>query len=108
MKWILGILLIASAIYADHSSVDRPNLSLGREENKELLGNIDHKIGDLVNEFAIMKALLIESQEANIILNTINSNLIDFIRLTEKSNELLEHLIWTQDHRIVDIKPKPK
>lgn len=108
MKWILAILLIASAIYADYSSIDRPNLALGREENKELLGNIDHKIGDLVNEFAIMKALLIESQQANIVLNTINNNIVDFIRVTEKSNDLLEHLIWVQDHKITEIKPKPK
>ncbi len=108
MKWILGILLIASAIYADRASVERPNLLLGQEENRELLGNIDHRIGDLVNEFAIMKALLIESQHANVVLNTINNNIVDFIRVTERSNDLLEHLIWAQDHRISEAKPKPK
>lgn len=106
MKWILAFLLMFSVSYADYSSIERPNLNLGREESKELLGNIEHRLGDLVNEFAVMKALILEQQRCNLILTTINENLLDFMRITEKSNELLEHLIWIQDHRVSEVSPK--
>lgn len=108
MKKLLGLLLLTTPIFAEISSVERPSTNHGRDVQLEILGSMDHRLGEMSNQLAYFKANFIEQQRTNEILNILNDNLGFLISEVHKSNEHLEHILWNQGHKLSDISPLKK
>lgn len=105
MKTILGLLLLSSTVFGDISSVDRPNMYPGKDAQNHLLENIDYRLSNISNDLALIRAMFIEAQRSNELLNVLNDNLVSLIHETQNTTKSVDYLNWQQDHKLSEKKP---
>ncbi len=108
MKKILGLLILSSSMFADISSVERPNMYPGKDIQSHLLENIDYRLSNINNDLALLRAMFMECQRSNEILSVMNDNLISLIQEQQNTTKSIDYLNWQQDHSLTDKKPPKK
>ncbi len=108
MRKVIAFLIISVAIFADNSSIDRPNMYAPRSQEIEILENVDHTLNNIHNELAVLRAIVLETQRSNEILSVLNDNLIALITEQQKATQSFDYMAWHQDHKLAEIKPVKK
>jgi hypothetical protein len=108
MKKIILSLFLISSVFAEYSSIERPNLDLGIDRQLEVLEKVDYNIGIMTEELTAMTTMIMDQKQANLFLSEINQQLNSLIATLERTNTILEHLVWLNDHRLSESKPVKK
>lgn len=95
-------------VFADVSSVERPNMYPGKDAHSHLLENIDYRLSNIHNDLAMIRALFIESQRTNELLSALNDNLVTLIQEQQKTTQSIDYLSWHQDHKLSETRPTKK
>lgn len=100
MKKVLLILLVFGSIFAETSSFERPNLNGKIDQTAEFLERIEYNLEGLVNGLNVFTSIPMEQRQSNFYLNEMHQQLALLISTLERTNNLLDHLIWIQDHKL--------
>jgi len=108
MKKILAILMLSSAIFAENSSVERPNMYPEKDTQNHLLETIDYRLSNIHNDLAMIRGLYLECQRSNELLSALNDNLISLIQEQQNTTKSIDYLNWQQDHKLTETRPLKK
>lgn len=100
MKKMLVLLLLTFSAFADIASVERPNLNWKNDQTAEYIENIEQKMEEIVNILHSFTSIPIDQRQSNYYLVEMNQHLSFLLTTLERTNGLLEHLIWLQDHKL--------
>lgn len=102
MKKVLIVILASFSLFADTSSIERPNLTGKIDQTAEYLESIDYKIEEIINALNSLSSIPLEQRQSSFYLNEMQQHLALLLTTLERTNDLLDHLIWLQDHRLGD------
>lgn len=108
MKRILALLALSTAVFAEVSSVERPNMYPGKDMQSHLLENIDYRLSNIHNDLAMIRGLFIECQRSNELLSALNDNLVSLIQEQQKTTDSIDYLNWQKDHKLSETRPLKK
>jgi hypothetical protein len=108
MKKLLGLILLSSSIFADVSSIERPNMYPGKDVQSHLLENIDFRLSNIHNDLEVLRGLIRESQRSNELLMALNDNLVSLIQEQQNTTKSIDYLNWQQDHKLTEKQPPKK
>jgi hypothetical protein len=108
MKKLLGLILLSTTMFADVSSIERPNMYPGKDAQSHLLETIDYRLSNIHNDLALLRAMFIECQRSNEILTVLNENLVSLIQEQQRTTQSIDYLNWQQDHKLAEKQPPKK
>jgi len=106
MKKVLIGLLAISSIFAENSSIERPNLNGKIDQTAEYLERIEYTVEGILTSLNDYVSIPLEQRQSNYFLSEMHQQLAHLINTLERTNSLLDHLIWLQDHKLDASLPK--